>query len=611
MLDRYRIVFMVLIDLCLVNLALYLSFAIRWDNAIPANVFAAYKTFIVWVSIIQLSSFYYFGLYQWSFRYASFIEGLNIIKAVGSSSVILIILEFYFDYRHCIGRSVPIIDFLLCAFFISTFRFFFRVYLHLHYQSIKHSKLPRVLIIGAGRSGESVMRELINAKEPKYFAVGFVDDDPVKKNQIILGLKVLGTTEQVASLVKKYKVNEIIIAFPSASGKIIRNIVNSCQKSNVKFKIIPGLYNILSGKAELKKFRNVEPQDLLERAPIVINNGEINDYLLNKVVLITGAAGSIGSELVRQVAAFKPKKLILVDHNENETFFLENELKKTFPELDYTLGLGDITDVSFIRFMFSKYRPEAVFHAAAHKHVPLMEANPASAIKNNVLGTRNLIYAAEHYGVKRFVMISTDKAVNPTSVMGTTKRITELLLEAKASSSRTKFMAVRFGNVIGSNGSAVQLFKKQIEEGGPITVTHPEIRRFFMTVSEAAQLVLQAGAIGNGGEIFILDMGEQIKIVDLAKHLIILSGLELGQDISIEFTGLRPGEKLYEEVLHNSEHDSATKHNKIFISHSEKVDFKRLKHNIRTLTHLSKQMNNEEIIKLLKEIVPNYTPTPN
>ena len=441
--------------------------------------------------------------------------------------------------------------------------------------------------------------------------MGFVDDDPVKQNQVVLGLKVLGNTDQIALLVKMYKINEIIIAIPSASGKIIRNIVNACQKSNVKFKIIPGLLNILSGKAELKKFREVEPQDLLEREPVHINCGEINEYLSDKTVLITGAAGSIGSELVRQVSGFKPRKLILVDHNENETFFLENELKKTFPDLSYVLGLGDITDVSFIRFMFSKYRPEAVFHAAAHKHVPLMEANPASAVKNNVLGTRNLIYAAEHYGVKRFVMISTDKAVNPTSVMGTTKRITELLLEAKASSTRTKFMAVRFGNVIGSNGSVVQLFKKQIEAGGPITVTHPEIRRFFMTVSEAAQLVLQAGAIGKGGEIFILDMGEQIKIVDLAKHLITLSGLELGQDISIEFSGLRPGEKLYEEVLHDSENDAATKHNKIFISRSEKVDVKRLKYNIRLLTHLSKQMNNEAIIQLLKEMVPNYTPTPN
>ncbi len=596
-----RIILMTLLDALLVSASLYLSFEIRYDWNVPPHVLRTFQQLLLWNAAGRLLIFHFFGLYQWSFRYASLSEALQILRAVTAGTLALIAFCFFKHYIY-IGRSVLLIDWVLCFFFASSFRFAFRAGLNLELK--KYGKLTRVLIVGAGAAGQMVARELLGAKEKRFLPLGFVDDDPRKKEQRMHGVKVLGTTRALSEIISEFRVEEILIAIPSAPGNVIRNIILSCQSSNVKFKILPGIQKILEGHVELKTVRDVKPEDLLGRESVSINTDEVRQCVEDKAVLVTGAGGSIGSELVRQVARFDPGELILWDHNENDVYFLEIEMKKQFPSLPIHTVIGDIKDVSLLKHTFAKHRPKVVFHAAAHKHVPLMEENPCAVVKNNIIGTRNLIYAAEHYRVERFVLISTDKAVNPTSLMGASKRITEMLCQAKAKTSRTKFMAVRFGNVIGSNGSVVQLFKKQIEAGGPLTVTHPDIKRYFMTVPEAAQLVVQAAAIGKGGEIFILDMGEQIKILELAKNLIALSGLELEKDIHIEYTGLRPGEKLYEEMLHDTEHDQSTRHDKIFIAQPEEFDLLALRKNMEALKLLSEQMDEEGVRQKIKQMVP-------
>ncbi|MEA3560878.1 MAG: nucleoside-diphosphate sugar epimerase/dehydratase [Candidatus Omnitrophota bacterium] len=609
MLKKFRTIIMVFIDLVLINSALYLAVMARFNWQLGAGEKSAYLFLIPWVSIIRLALFYKFGLHQWAFRYASIHEAVNIFKATTIGTLLVILVTFlkqygYLGHSLAIGRAIAIIDYFICFFLISGSRFLPRLLVKVKEEK-RYKSLKRVLIIGAGSAGEIVARELTGSKRI-YQLAGFIDDDPFKKNLVIHGIKILGTREDIAKVVEQHRIEEIIIAIPSAPGKVIRDIISHCQRIEAKFKIIPGLHKILAGEVDIKHIREVGPDDLLGRETVRINTAEIKPFLQGKTVLITGAGGTIGAELCRQIAKFNPRRLILYEHNENDTYFLEIELKTKYPSLEFKTIIGDIKDIGLLKHVFSKYRPGVMFHSAAHKHVPLMENNPASAVKNNVIGTRNLVYAAEHYGVESFVLISTDKAVNPTSVMGASKRIAEMLLQAKSKNSRTKFMAVRFGNVIGSSGSVVPVFKRQIEGRGPVTVTHPEVRRFFMTIEEAAQLVIQAGAIGKGGEIFILDMGEQIKIVDLAKNLITLSGLELDKDISIKFIGLRPGEKLYEEPLHNAERDTATKHNKIYITQPDDFDPKILRRDIKRLERLANIMAEDEIIKKMKEIVPTF-----
>jgi len=600
---------MILMDVALVNLALYLAFMIRFDWHLSLQAKSAHFFLVPWVTIIRLVLFHKFGLHQWAFRYASIHEAVNVFKSTTFGTLLIILVTFlkqygYLGHSLVVGRSVPIIDYFVCFFLISGSRFLPRLLIKFK-EERRYRSLKRVLVVGAGSAGEIVARELTGSRR-LYQPVGFIDDNVSKKNLTIHGIKVLGTRKDIAEIVNRHRIEEIIIAIPSARGKVIRDIISRCQKIEVKFKIIPGLHKILAGEVDIKHIREVKPEDLLGRETIQIDTSEIKSFLEDKVILVSGAGGTIGSELCRQIAGFNAGKLILYEHNENDVYFLEMELKAKYPSLEFRTIIGDIKDIGLLKHTFSRYRPQIIFHSAAHKHVPLMEENPVSAVKNNIIGTRNLIYAAEHYGVERFVFISTDKAVNPTSVMGASKRIAEMLLQAKAGSNRTKFMAVRFGNVIGSSGSVIPLFKKQIEEGGPVTVTHPEVRRFFMTVGEAIQLVIQAGAIGNGGEIFILDMGEQIKIIDLAKNLIILSGLELDENISIEFIGLRPGEKLYEETLHNIEKDKATKHDKIYITQPDEFDPHQLRRDIKELEKLANVMAEKKIVEKIKEIIPTF-----
>ena len=466
----------------------------------------------------------------------------------------------------------------------------------------------KVLIVGAGEAGIMVLNELKKNPHMNCEVIGFIDDNPAKKNSLVHGVQVLGVSEDISEKVGTHNIDKIIISIPSADGKTIRDIVSKCKKTEADIKIVPGIQQIITGEVSLKQIRDVYPEDLLGREMVQINTEDVKSFIHDKIVFITGASGSIGSELCRQIAPFLPKNLILFDHNENDLYFLELELSAQFPTLSFATIIGDIGDVGLLDHTFSNYKPQIVFHAAAFKHVPLMEKSPCAAVKNNVLSTQNLIYISEHYGVESFVFISSDKAVNPTSIMGATKRIGEMILQAKAKGSRTKFMAVRFGNVLGSKGSVVPLFKKQIEEGGPVTVTHPDVRRYFMSTKEAVQLVLQASALGTGGEVFILDMGEQIKILDLARDLINLSGFEPDKDISIEIIGLRPGEKLYEEMLHNIEKDKATKHDRVYISQSDDFDPRKLREQVKELEKLVNLMDNNQIIEKIREIVPAYNP---
>ena len=601
--QKHRKYFMALIDILLINASLYLAFMIRFDWQLVPPYSNAYNALIFWATGLRLAVFMCFGLYRWSFRFASLSEAMNVIKAVTVGTFLLIAVA-YFRHTNGLGRSVLIIDYLVCMFLIGSSRFFFRFIFK--FKGWRKPGGERALIIGAGAAGVMVARELIHQRQRLYNPVGFVDDDRRKRNASIQGLRVLGSTNDIKTLVKAHKVEVIIIAIPSASGRVIRRVIGACESLDVKIKIVPGLHQILTGEISIQQLREVKPEDLLGRESVQINKEDLVNFLQDKVVLVTGAGGSIGSELCRQIVRFNPYMLIAFDHDENNTYFLEMELAKKYPFIHFKSIIGDIKDIGLLKHTFTKYKPNIIFHSAAHKHVPLMEVNPAAAVKNNIIGTRNFIYAAEHYGVERFVMISSDKAVNPTSVMGVSKRIAEMIIQAKAKTSRTIFSAVRFGNVIGSSGSVVPIFKRQIEEGGPVTVTHPEVKRYFMIASEAAQLVLEAGAIGKGGEIFILDMGDPIEIKNLARNLITLSGLEVDEDIVIKYIGLRPGEKMHEELLLDAENDRATKYDKVFVAKPKDFDLLKLRRDVKELERYAHVMDEEAIISKMKEMVSNY-----
>jgi len=561
-------------------------------------------------------------------RYISISEFISIFYAVTIGSIVVSAFVFFVRVL-TYPRSVLLMDWLFCFVLISGIRFTPRLIRELkkrkgepgfsdiwqlslallsrvnpyHKRRIWHLPVKRILIIGAGDAGEMVVKELEKHHELGYEAVGFIDDDVKKQGRQIHGVKVLGTREEIANVVKQEGVEEIIIAIPSASGKVIRDIVARCEKARVKFKIVPGVYEILTGDVSINQIREVKPEDLLGRESVQVDLDEISAYLANKKVLVTGAGGSIGSELCHQVAQFNPAMLILLDHNENGTYFVEIELKRKSYSFPILPTIADIKDIQRMEEIFKKYTPEIVFHAAAHKHVPLMEENPQEAIKNNIFGSKIVMELASKYNCERFVLISTDKAVNPISVMGYSKRVAELLMQTFNKNTQTKFMAVRFGNVLGSEGSVIPLFKRQIANGGPVTVTHPEVTRYFMTIKEAVELIIQAAALGQGGEIFVLDMGEPIKIVDLARDLITLSGFEPEVDIEIKYIGLRPGEKLFEELLTKKEGITSTKHKQIFITQPDIVNPDKLNKQINRLQELIYNENKEILLDELKKII--------
>ncbi len=566
-----RMIALMIIDAIFINLALFTALIIRFDNIdnIPVNYLESFYSLTVVFTLIILICFYFFGLYNRLWRYASIGELVTVIVAVSVGIAINISLSYFLIEGGGLPlpRGVFALYWLLSIMLIGGSRLFWRLLVDNDFKfNNRHIGGKPILIVGAGDSGVLVAKELKRHYNTTINIVGFIDDDPTKQNLRVLGYPVLGDRSAIRNLVKRFSISEIILAIPSIEGKLVREIVEICHDTDTDIKILPGVYDLIEGNVTVNQIREVQVEDLLGRDQVFVDLEGISEYINGKVVLVTGAGGSIGSELCRQITNFFPSKLLLLDNCENNIYDIELELRDTNPNIDLYPIVKDVRDKIAIENVFLLHKPQVVFHAAAHKHVPLMETNSEEAIKNNVMGTYNVAHAADLIGVNKFVFISTDKAVNPTSVMGASKRIAEMLIQYMDSISETNFVAVRFGNVLGSRGSVIPLFKKQIAKGGPVTVTHEDMSRYFMTIPEAVQLVIQAGAMAKGGEIFVLDMGEPVNIMDLAHSLIKLSGYEPNVDIDIVVTGIRPGEKLYEELLTFEEGVKVTTHKRIFVA---------------------------------------------
>lgn len=593
---------LMLIDMAVVAIVPFLALLIRSEGNVNSRYYDLILSYLPEIVLVRLLSFYVFGLYRRLWRYASISELIAIVGAVTIGSAIL----WAYTAVTATGfpQSVHILSWLFNILVIGASRLGVRVINHIRH--MRGDKTTKTLIVGAGDAGAMLAREIYHRYYDSKKLVGFVDDDEYKKDKLIFGVKVLGQRSDIPSIVKQYGVNEIIVAIPSVAGNQLREIIKSCKKTACTVKTLPGIYELIDGKVTVQQLRSVDIEDLLRRDPVQLDIAQIADYLTDKVVLVTGAGGSIGSELCRQIANLSPKRLVLVGRGENSIYEINRELRDKYSCLDIIPVIADVRDKDRINNVFIQHKPLVVFHAAAHKHVPLMEAQPVEAVQNNIFGTKNVAEAADRIGTKVMVLISTDKAVNPTSVMGATKRVAELIIQSMSRLSNTKFVAVRFGNVLGSRGSVVPLFKKQIAKGGPITITHPDMKRYFMTIPEASQLVLQAGSMAKGGEVFVLDMGEPVKIVDMANDLIELSGLKSGHDIEIKFSGLRPGEKLFEELLTAEEGTASTKHSKIYVANIKEADEQRLQQGLQLL---EKQVYPEEIVRLLNTLVPTYKTT--
>ncbi len=577
-----------------------------------------YPIMVVLVLIIKLSVFAFFQQYRGWWRYVGITDLFGIVRASLASTGVIFVLWVLFLYTPGLRRNPYLnslteisqgtfmADMFGTILILAGMRMATRLYYE-EFRTVQAGRLKRFLIVGAGNAGEALLREIHRMPVVEYEVIGFIDDDATKKNVSIHGIPVLGRVEQLARVCEEHNINEIAIAMPSATHHQLRRVIQVCEGTKVRFRTVPSITDIASGRLRVSQIRDVDINDLLGREAVQLDLNLIEDYLRNKTILVTGAGGSIGAEMCRQVCNFEPKKLLLVEQAENPLFNIDRELQSRFPNIPLRAIICDITDKVRVEQVFNRYRPEVVIHAAAHKHVPLMEINPGESIKNNVIGTRVVADAADKYGAASFIMISTDKAVNPTSLMGASKRIAEMHIQALNNTSKTHFVTVRFGNVLGSNGSVVPIFKKQIAEGGPVTVTHPDMKRYFMTIPEASQLVLQAAAMGKGGEIFVLDMGEPVKIVDLARVLITLSGFRPGEDIDITFTGPRPGEKLFEELSITGENMLPTRHSKIGIWKNIPVDSDSIEAAIEELVLLAQTQDHGRIAQGIKRLVPEYT----
>lgn len=554
---------------------------------------------------VKLLSFILFGIYKKIWKYASFRDFLTIVESLAISTVIMVFVFYIIEVEY-FPKSILIIDFLLTLILIVGSRFSVRMFNEMKFGSI-YTRRKRTLIVGAGDAGEMIVREMIRQRDSEYVPVGFLDDDKAKIGHQIHGIKVFGKTDEVKKFIKKLAIDEIIIAIPSASGEVRKNITFKAKEEGIFCKTLPSLYEIIDGKAHLYQIRDIRVEDILGRKPVKLNYSQLLNQLEGKSILITGAGGSIGSELCRQVIRFKPSNLILVDHSENNVFLIEQELST---KLNYSNAIPIVTDIrdsSSIRGVFKKYKPEIVFHAAAYKHVPLMQLNPEAALQNNFLGTKAMAKLSISSGVKKFVMLSTDKAVNPSNVMGISKLLSEKYLQTLSKVKDTVFIIVRFGNVLGSQGSVVPIFQKQIENGGPVVVTHPKMTRFFMTITEASQLVIQACAMGNGSEIYVLDMGEPINILDLAKNMIRLYGMEPGKDIKITFSGVRRGEKFAEELKNSDEKLMPTGFPSIFVTRNKsKENMEEIQNLLFNIEKEIQLYDYKNLFKDLKKIVPNF-----
>lgn len=611
--------YLLLADLVIFATSPFLSFAFRLETLYLGKYLPACLLFTALAVSLKPTVFYFRGLYRQLWRYASVDDALSIAAAVTLGSILIAALTLGlvipWGVVPAFPRSALAIDWLLTMVLTGGVRFSLRILeqMRVRQAGLSLKKPPatrkRVLIIGAGEAGNMLLKEIQANPGLGLFPVGFVDDDPTKHGLRIRNVPVLGPRSQIPKFVQTTAAEEVVIAMPTAPGSVIRETMEICRQVGIPCRTIPGLYELLNGAVTVQQIREVRIEDLLRREPIQIDLVEVSRLLKGARILVTGAGGSIGSELCRQVAVHQPELLVLVGHGENSIFHVYMELSRLFPSLKVVPIIADVRNQRRIERLFQQFRPTIVFHSAAHKHVPLMEYNPVEAITNNVFGTRNVIEAAVSNGLERFVLISTDKAVNPVSVMGASKRVAELLVQVMARRYSAALVSVRFGNVLGSRGSVVPLFQRQIAAGGPITVTHPEARRFFMSIPEAAQLVLQAAAMGRGGEIFVLDMGDPIRILDMAQDLIRLHGLEPGRDIEIVFTGLRPGEKLCEELFFAWEKPERTKHPKILVvNSSQPIDDEKFQRALSELERRAWEEDIQGIVALLRELVPEFQP---
>lgn len=604
-----RIIALVLMDIMSIVVASFAALYIRFDfsfSGIPKEYMVCFEHIIPFNLVITLLFFALWKLYKSVWRYASATELLNIVFATTCASVGQVIVSYALGY--VMPRSYYVIYWFLLFGLACAIRFSYRILRILNMKRndlLNGSKKVNVMLIGAGAAANTILKEIESSQYVNLHVKCIIDDHAGCHGKLLRGVPIVGGRDKILDAVSQYGVEEIIYAIPSSDTKNKKEILDICKESGCKLLTLPGIYQMINGEVSVSKLKEVEIEDLLGREPIQINTEEVLDYVSGKVVMVTGGGGSIGSELCRQIAGHSPKQLIIVDIYENNAYEIQQELLRKYPKLNLVVLIASVRNTNRMNAIFKKYRPNIVYHAAAHKHVPLMEVSPNEAIKNNVFGTYKTAQAADKYGAEKFVLISTDKAVNPTNIMGASKRICEMVVQMMNQISNTNFVAVRFGNVLGSNGSVIPLFKKQIAEGGPVTVTHPDIIRYFMTIPEAVSLVLQAGAYAKGGEIFVLDMGEPVKIVDLAKNLIKLSGYKVGEDIEIKFTGLRPGEKMYEELLMNEEGLKKTANKMIFIGKPIEFDEERFKKQLDKLGEDAKSETGD-IRKDVKEIVPTY-----
>lgn len=609
-----RIIMLIIADMVAILLSSVLSLYVRYDFKfmdIPRHLWDIVFHAYIYNVGITLIVFNIFRLYNSVWRYASDTELVNNAIAVVLCSVMQPVIFWFIQAPAEQGRmpySYPFFYALFMMIFTCGVRFSYRILRMLQNRRLNFSRgKTRIncMIVGAGAAGNAILKEIESSSYLTMHVACAIDDHPGCHGKYLRGVPIVGGRDMIPECVEKYAIDEIIIAIPSASRATLKPILEICKETGCRLRILPGMYQIINGDVNVSKLREVQIEDLLGRDPIEVNVDEIIGYVRNKVVLVTGGGGSIGSELCRQIAQHNPRRLVILDIYENSVYEVQQELKQKYPELEMEVLIGSVRNTARVEEVFRICRPDIVYHAAAHKHVPLMEDSPNEAIKNNVFGTYKVATAADKYGVKRFVMISTDKAVNPTNIMGASKRICEMIIQDMNRKSKTEYVAVRFGNVLGSNGSVVPLFKKQIEQGGPVTVTHPDIIRYFMTIPEAVSLVLQAGAYARGGEIFVLDMGEPMKIVDMAKNLIKLSGYRVDEDIKIEFTGLRPGEKMYEELLMNEEGLTETANKMIYIGKPIEFDDKEFEKQLEKLRQASLD-EESDIREIVREIVPTY-----